>query len=645
MSLTTRVGLLAGVSALTLTGASFANETNTDSLRAEIAALRAEVAQLKTEDNWLTEQRADEIRGLVQDVLADADTRSSLLGNGMNAGYDGGFVIGSTDGNFKLKINGLVQFRFVYNNSEGGMAFLDQEMLTGDADHSFNDMGGAYAGFWADLPLFGPFLPPNFSVPPNNAYVNYYMGLLYLDVLFGGGLPNYVGFINTSGWIANYGNLPHLSFTNAGPGTGWAGIAYEDQQAWVDYMDGLLAGLPAPVQNWFYLNMIVLDPADPTGGTLTLAQFVNGGYPAAMQFAMQQWMQGQIQNGDNADNHRYGFDARRVRLKFSGHVVNPNWKYMIYGDFGNGDGNFDLLDAWIQYDFGNGWSLTFGQMTAPLLREQIVSASKQQAADRSMFNAQFTGGRTQGVLLDYIDDKFHFQGAFTDGANRRNTRWDVPDTDWAFTFRGEYIFAGDWKQFSDFTSPRGEEFGFMLGAAVHYEQGEFGTGTWTANQNASRTNAVGAFDNYEVENLTFTVDASMEFGGANLYGAFVYRALDTQTDFNWQSDLDQIGFVIQGGVYVTEDIELFGRFSYADHDMMDLTVPGDVVVYSWDDLAILTLGVNKYFSGHQVKWTTDFGYAFDRVEWYAANANLGWNSDTGGEDGQFVFRSQLQLTF
>jgi hypothetical protein len=31
---------------------------------------------------WLTEQRAAEIRGIVTDVLADADTRSSLQGSG-----------------------------------------------------------------------------------------------------------------------------------------------------------------------------------------------------------------------------------------------------------------------------------------------------------------------------------------------------------------------------------------------------------------------------------------------------------------------------------------------------------------------------------------------------------------------------------
>ena len=45
-------------------------------LRSEVDTLRAE-----TKPDWLTEQRAAEIRALVSDVLADADTRMSHLQN------------------------------------------------------------------------------------------------------------------------------------------------------------------------------------------------------------------------------------------------------------------------------------------------------------------------------------------------------------------------------------------------------------------------------------------------------------------------------------------------------------------------------------------------------------------------------------
>ena len=88
MNLTKRVGFLAGAAALVLTGGSFADtssqETN-EQLRARVADLESRLAAVEKGDNWLTEQRANEVRGLVRDVLADADTRASLLAQGMTA--------------------------------------------------------------------------------------------------------------------------------------------------------------------------------------------------------------------------------------------------------------------------------------------------------------------------------------------------------------------------------------------------------------------------------------------------------------------------------------------------------------------------------------------------------------------------------
>ena len=116
MSLTKTVSLFAGTT-LALTGVAFGStEANNDAL-AQINELRAEIASLKAAngENWLTEQRAAEIKGLVQDVLADADTRASLQGGTSNAGYDNGFFIASSDGNFRLNINGGASIRWTYN--------------------------------------------------------------------------------------------------------------------------------------------------------------------------------------------------------------------------------------------------------------------------------------------------------------------------------------------------------------------------------------------------------------------------------------------------------------------------------------------------------------------------------------------------
>ena len=94
-------------------------DADIDQLRSEVAALRAEVQRLKsmTGDDRLTEERAREIRGLIEEVVADADRRASLLQDGLTAGWakGKGFHISSVDGNFLLRIYGQIQVRYVAN--------------------------------------------------------------------------------------------------------------------------------------------------------------------------------------------------------------------------------------------------------------------------------------------------------------------------------------------------------------------------------------------------------------------------------------------------------------------------------------------------------------------------------------------------
>ena len=111
---------LLGVATLTLTSAGFAgSDTNAD-LQARLEAAEARINELTaaTNNNWLNDARSDEIRGLVHDVLADADTRASLQGSAGNAGYNNGFTIGSADGNWSLTINGLLQARWTYADND-----------------------------------------------------------------------------------------------------------------------------------------------------------------------------------------------------------------------------------------------------------------------------------------------------------------------------------------------------------------------------------------------------------------------------------------------------------------------------------------------------------------------------------------------
>ena len=117
MMLATAVGAML-VSTIPAWGDPAAPAAGQDDLQAELRSLRARVAELeaKESDTWLNERRAEELKTLIREVLADADTRASLLGDDFTAGHDGNrFFLASVDDTFLMKISGQLQFRFVSN--------------------------------------------------------------------------------------------------------------------------------------------------------------------------------------------------------------------------------------------------------------------------------------------------------------------------------------------------------------------------------------------------------------------------------------------------------------------------------------------------------------------------------------------------
>ncbi len=115
--MTSRKQLFALGSGLLLGVAGVANADDA-ALQAKIDALTAKVAQLEGQksESWLNQQRAEEVKALVREVLADADTRASLLENGMTAGHNGkNFFLASEDGNFRLNVGGQIQVRYIAN--------------------------------------------------------------------------------------------------------------------------------------------------------------------------------------------------------------------------------------------------------------------------------------------------------------------------------------------------------------------------------------------------------------------------------------------------------------------------------------------------------------------------------------------------
>lgn len=89
-----------------------------DQLSRDNRAQADEIQALKAQNGeaWLTEQRAEQVRDVVRDVLADSAERASYRTDGAVAGYDKNFFMASADGNYRLNIEGQMQSRYAFNH-------------------------------------------------------------------------------------------------------------------------------------------------------------------------------------------------------------------------------------------------------------------------------------------------------------------------------------------------------------------------------------------------------------------------------------------------------------------------------------------------------------------------------------------------
>ena len=309
------------------------------------------------------------------------------------------------------------------------------------------------------------------------------------------------------------------------------------------------------------------------------------------------------------DDSRGGFGITRSRFGFLGHVVDPTWQYIIWAGF-DCTGQAVVLDANITKVLDENWSVTAGQFKLPFQYEYMVSETRLQFIERTLVAGEFCGTYTQGIMVTYQNDWFRGRGSFNDGASTINTIWHTRTSEYALTARGEAKLFGEWKDYADWEGWLGQEPLLVVGGAIHWQEDEWGTA-----------------DAGEVMDTRWTIDASYERGGFNVFVAVVGQHLGGDAG-------DHIAAMTQGGVFVTPDLELIARYEWAEPD-----VAGE------EDLNIVSVGANYFFVGHSLKLSADVGYAFNAVGGSYASNPLGYRLDSPGSDGQLVVRSQIQLLF
>jgi len=344
------------------------------------------------------------------------------------------------------------------------------------------------------------------------------------------------------------------------------------------------------------------------------------------------------------DSTQVGFEQTRTRLILRGHVFTPDLQYLVQVDptrneriSGRQDpasnlptGLYYLEDAWIRYRLAPQWYVRVGQFKLPFNREELVDPSRQMAVERTQVNESLNIGRSQGIEFQWRGDTARFDLAVHDGATddiggtlrvglvdpepRINSEALTPDAEWAFAGRYESLLAGSWRQFDDFTSPPGDDFGLLLGVAGH----------------AYKTESTGepGFGRDERRWYGATVDLSAELGGGSLFGSAIYQYVDGTTQF------EILGVVLQGAVYVHREHELYLRWEW-----------GQTENVAQADLNVLFAGWNHYVDGHDLKLTVDFGFAGSIIDLVWTSNVSGLRRDFRGGEHQWVLRSQLQLAF
>ncbi len=316
------------------------------------------------------------------------------------------------------------------------------------------------------------------------------------------------------------------------------------------------------------------------------------------------------------------FQNRNTRLIFDGTLFD-NWFYKIQGNFSDLAGGFDNLeDAYGGYRFENGSWFGFGQGKLPFTREEIVDEGHQLLIETSQVNQYFTAGRSQGLVYGWDGDSFRGMVSLNDGLGQANTDLGTAtlgNSDFAITARGEFLLSGSWDQFEDFTSRQGSEEGFLVGVAGHFQTGPGDTAA-------------------ESDIFAYTIDASYEADGWNLFAALMGRDID----IDGGADGHDFGLVIQGGVFVAEDTEIYARYGHIFLD--DDGVP----MGAEDESAEFAIGMNQYIEGHNAKFSLDLVYYLDEAT-SGIGGTVGADTAIGrlgdNDDGEISIRAQMQLAF
>ncbi len=296
-----------------------------------------------------------------------------------------------------------------------------------------------------------------------------------------------------------------------------------------------------------------------------------------------------------------GFQVQNVIVRAFGSIGSPDLRYRVEAGFGS-DGQVEVEEAILGWENEEGWEVEFGQLRPHLSREHYLEPECGLAVERSQTGRYFSPHLPQGIEASRTSQTVRFFAGLTDGlggpggAGSGNTPFDSPDeADVALHARVEWMFAGsDWKRFDQHSSWRSTpSYAGLLGAAVAWQT--FG-GTGATPSPAPKGSEVRA-----------TIDASVQGTGWNATIALLANHLDP----DGSSARDDLGLLVQGGYFVSDQVEVFARYDALRLDSDSMRVPA-----ASRTLNFATVGLNWFpiRDSRAVRFTADAVCAFNRTD-------------------------------
>ncbi len=309
------------------------------------------------------------------------------------------------------------------------------------------------------------------------------------------------------------------------------------------------------------------------------------------------------------------FLIRRARFKFDGWAYSPSIIYKLEYGLSNDDlsggseftKNTDrlILDAIIRWKFAPGFELWAGQTKLPGNIERVVSSANLQFIDRSILNSFFNIDRDQGMQLRHRTswgNSFVTRGIFaiSQGEGRNVATGNQGGLE--YTARIELLPFGEFADKGDYVM-----------SAIHREETPklMLSYTYDLNHRAVKTRGnMGSYmylsDGalYESTIETHFIDAMFKFGGFSFMGEWALRSSNnpfaTNKDGSLTGDVIGIGSAWNAcaGQFISPKLEVAARASSVTFDP----------ITALKNKTEVTLGLNKFISGHNLKVQSDLGY-------------------------------------